>query len=80
MGTRDRPGVLGAQEMRGLQKEALHLRRNLLGALSTMDRLFRLMGLPPILPTKEERQLIQLMREKRVNIRAVREFVESQLS
>lgn len=53
------------------------LRRSLIGAVALIDNL---LGLPPTYPSKEERQLLTTIRKKRINIRAIRQFISQQLT
>ena len=70
--------VLMADKQRALKPDDLmNLRRILLGAMVFIDRLLEI---PPDYPNKEERRLLLLMRKGSVNVEAVRQFVETQLT
>lgn len=53
------------------------LRRSLIGVVALIDKL---LGEEPTYPTKDERKILVMMREKGVNPKAVRQFVSQQLT
>lgn len=53
------------------------LRQTLISAITIIENLY---GLPPISPTKDERRLLALIRRGNIDLRSVKQFVETQLT